>query len=86
MDHLKLYGGSQPHIDSLIQTVYTVTDDIGLIFGIDKCGVLAMCRGKESKCEGITNRNGEVISKMDDDGYKYLGIMERTDICQEQIK
>ena len=27
MDNLKLYGGSQPDIDSLIQTV---TDDIGI--------------------------------------------------------
>ena len=32
MDDLKLYGGSQPDIDSLIQTVYTATVDIG-----DKC-------------------------------------------------
>ena len=32
MDDLKLYGGSQPDIDSLIQTAYTVTVDIG-----DKC-------------------------------------------------
>ena len=28
MDDLKLYGGSKPDIGSLIQTVYTVTDDI----------------------------------------------------------
>ena len=28
MDDLKLYGGSQADIDSLIQTAYTVTDDI----------------------------------------------------------
>ena len=32
MDDLKLYGGSQLDIDSLIQTVYTATVDIG-----DKC-------------------------------------------------
>ena len=28
MDDLKLYGGSQPDIDSLIQTVYTATHGI----------------------------------------------------------
>ena len=27
--------------------------DIGLKFGIDKCGVLAMKRGKEVECKGI---------------------------------
>ena len=85
MDDLKLCGGSQPDIDSLMKTVYTVTDDIGMRFGTDKCGVLAMCRGKESKWEGITIGSGEVIGEIDDDGYKYLSIMERSNICQEQI-
>ena len=86
MDDLKLYGGSKTDIDSLIQTVYTVADDIGMRFGIDKCGVLAMRRGKGSECEGITIGSGKVISKIDDDGYKYLWIIGRSDICQEQMK
>ena len=47
-------------------------------FGIDKCGVLAMRRGKESECAEITIGSGGVISEIDDDGYKYLGIMERS--------
>ena len=69
--HLKLYGGSHPDIDSLIQTAYTVADDIGIRFKIDKCGVFAMHRGKESKCEGIAIGSGKVIGEVDDDGYKY---------------
>ena len=83
MDDLKLYGGSKPDIDGLIQAVYIVTDDIGMKFRIDKCEVLEMCRGKESKCEGITIGIWEVIGKIDDDGYKYL--MEISDIYQEQM-
>ena len=47
---------------------------------------LAMRRDKESECEGITIGNEEVIGKIDDDGCKYLDIMERTDICQERMK
>ena len=46
MDDLKLYGCSQPDSDSLIQSVYTATDDIGVRFSIGKCCVLAMRRGK----------------------------------------
>ena len=80
------YGGSQPDIDSLTQTVYTVTHGIGMRVGIDKYGVLAMHRGKESECEEIIIGSGEVIGKIDDDGYKYLGIMERSGICQKQMK
>ena len=67
---------AKPDIEKLIQTVYIVTDDLGMIFGIDKCGVLAMRRGKESECEGITVGRGEVISEIKCDAYKYLGIME----------
>ena len=48
---LELYGRSQLDIGSLIQPLYTVTDDIGMRFGIDKGGVLATRRGKESECE-----------------------------------
>ena len=40
----------------------------------------------ESEFEGITIGSGEVIVEIDYDGYKYLYIMERSDICQEQIK
>ena len=86
MNDLKLYGGSPPDIESLIQTVYTVTDDIGMRFGIDKCGNLAMRTGKESECEGIAIESGEVICKIVDDGYKYLCIIEKSDVFQEQMK
>ena len=30
--------------------------------------------------------SGNVIGEIDDDGYKYLGIMERSDISQENMK
>ena len=80
------YICSQPDIDSPIQTIYTVADDIGIRFGIDKCGILAMRKGNESECEGITIGSGEVLGKIDDGGYNYLGIIEWSDICQEKKK
>ena len=69
MDDLKLYGGSKPDIGSLIQTVCTVTDDIAWDFRLIS-GVLAMRKGKESECEGITIGSGEEVGEIDDDGYK----------------
>ena len=48
--------------------------------GIDKCGVLAMKRGKEVKYNGIELENGEEIGQIGEDGYKYLGILEKGDI------
>ena len=77
---MKLDSGSQPDIDSPIKTVHPVRDDIIMRFEIDKCGVLVMRSGKESECKGITIGSGEVMDKIDDDCYKSLGIIERSDI------
>ena len=40
MDDLKLYGKSSSQIDSLVQTVWSYSEDIGMKFGIDRCAVL----------------------------------------------
>ena len=81
MNDLKLYGKSNSEIDTLIQTVRICTIDIGMKFGLDKCGVLAMKRGKVTTCEGIMLTYDEVISDVSVKGYKYLGIIERGDIA-----
>ena len=86
MDDLKLYGSNQNEIDSLVRTVEIVAKDISMKFGIDKCGVLAMKRGKEVECNGIELENGEEISQIGEEGYKYLGILEKGDIYQEEMK
>ena len=38
-DDLKLFAKSNAQIDSLVNTVYTFSEDIGMEFGIKKCGV-----------------------------------------------
>ena len=86
MGNLKLYGGSQLDIDSLIQTACTVTDYIGMRFRITKFGVLTMRRSKKSECERKTIESREVIGEIDDDGYRYLGFLEKRDISQKQMK
>ena len=48
-------------IDSLVRTVEIVTEDIGMKFGINKCGILAMKRGQEVECDEIESENGEKI-------------------------
>ena len=83
MDDLKLYGSSESDINSLVRTTKLVTEDIGMAFGIDKCGVLVLKRGKESRCEGIDLGEGVTINEIEIEGYKYLGIIERGDIPKE---
>ena len=39
MDDLKLFAKSNDQIDSLVNTVYTLSEVIGMEIGIKKCGV-----------------------------------------------
>jgi len=54
------------------------SEDIGMEFGIQRCGVLVLKRGKVDKnnCRGITLPNGKVMKTIDESGYRYLGILE----------
>ena len=45
-----------------------------------------MTRGKEVECNGIELENSEEMSQIGEEGYKYLGILEKGDICQEEMK
>ena len=46
MDALKLYSPSEKGLDSLVQTVCVFSEDIGMEFGIEKCAMLVMEKGK----------------------------------------
>ena len=46
MDGLKLYAKGERELDSLIQTVRIFADDVGMVFGLGKCAVLVLKRGK----------------------------------------
>ena len=42
MDDMKLFAKSNDPIDSLVNTVYTFSEDIGMGFGKKKCGFLVL--------------------------------------------
>ena len=46
MDDLKLYKRSEKGLDSLVQAVCVFNEDIGMEFGIEKCAMLLMEKGK----------------------------------------
>ena len=46
MDDSKLYAKSETELDSLIQIMRIFYDDVGMVFGLDKCAVLVLKRGK----------------------------------------
>ena len=53
MDDLKLYEKSERELDSVIQTlrIFSFSYDVGMVFGLDKCAVLVLKRGKMIQTE-----------------------------------
>ena len=45
-----------------------------------------MKRGKQIHCEGNDLEDGVVIEEEGEERYKYLGILEGDEICQEKMK
>ena len=86
MDDLKLFGQSERDIESLVNTVHRFSCDIGMRFGIEKCGVIVMKRGQMVTCDGIELPDGEKMKGVSEEGCKYLGIVELDGIKEKAMK
>ena len=87
MDDLKLCGENDKKINSLIKTACQCSEDMKMEFGILKCAVVSLQRGKKTRWEGIQLPNGEEIGETDVGGYKYLGVLELDKImCDKMIR
>ena len=74
MDDLKIFAKSEREVNGLVSTVQILSNDIGMEFGIKKCGVLVLERGKVVSSERIEMPNDERIKGVEKNRYKYLGI------------
>ena len=74
-------------MDSLVQTIYIFSQDIGMEFGIEKCTMLVIEKGKIVKSVGIGLPHGKVIKSFQEgESYKYLGILEAERFLGEEMK
>ena len=74
-------------MDPLVQTVRVFRKDIGMEFGIEKCAVLVMDKGKIVKSVGMQLPDGNVINSLQEgESYKYLGILEADKFLEEKMK
>ena len=76
MDDIKIYGKNAKDLDSLIQTIRVITEDMRMEFGIDKCAVVNISKGKIIQTEGIHLPDNKTIKDIGITSYKYLGILE----------
>ena len=86
MDDLKLYGRSTEEVDKLCGVVHKFSEDIGMKFGMNKCAVLEMKNGVKVKSKGVELPGGEVMKEVEEEGYKYLGVLESDDILMDEMK
>ena len=64
VDNLKLYSRIEKGLDSLVQIVRVLSEDIGMEFGIEKCAMLLMEKGKIVKSVGIQLPDDKVIKSL----------------------
>ena len=86
MDDLKLFAKSKNQIDFLVLTVNIFSEDNGMQFGIKKCGVLTIERGKVIRTDGIRLPDGQHMKDIDETGYIYLEILETDKIEEKEMK
>ena len=88
MDDLKFLTKLHDKIDSLVNTVHTFSEDIGMGFGIKKCLVLVIKRGKvyEGKSRVFNLPYGKLMKTIDEERYKYLGILEYDKVKEKEMK
>ena len=82
MDDLKLYASSQNAMAHLHHIVERFSTDIVMSFGLNKCAVLTIEKGKVTPSPLIPS-----FPNMDDkDWYRYLRMMEGAGLDEEDIK
>lgn len=85
MDDLKLYASNEKQVKSLLNHVHTISKDIGMKFGIDKCGTVTIIKGRLKELPGIELNEHTTINAVVDT-YKYLDILESHKIEHTIVK
>ena len=74
MDDLKLFAKNNSQLHVLLRTVKMFSDDVGLIFGLDKCAKFTVTIGKASQTGDVQPKTDSIIRELNvGESYKYLG-------------
>ena len=76
-------------MDSLVPSVRIVAEDMPMEFGIPKCAILLMKRGKVFQSEEIMlpgNKKMRSLNVDENENYKYLGVLEAGDVKHSKMK
>ena len=77
MDELKLYASNEKSLESLIQTIRVLNNEIEMEIGVEKCAVLTMKKGQMANSNGIVLPNKTTMKRLKEgDSYKNLGVIQ----------
>ena len=87
MDDLKLLGRNENDLENEIKIVQTISRDINMNFGLEKCARICLKRGTVQSKMHIGGTFENDIKELDPrKAYKYLGIQESFDIQHKNEK
>ena len=86
MDDLKLYAKNDKQLQELVGVVKAYSDDINMEFGLSKCAVLSVKGGKLKPSDGLVLPSGDLMKEVDEEGYKYLGVLQRDSLMCSEMK
>ena len=86
MDDMKLFSKAVKQIDTLVKTVHVFSTNIGMEFGMKKCGILTMKKRKVVRCEEINLPNSDIMKEVEKEGYTYMCIVELDKIKENEMK
>ena len=86
MHDLKLFSKNEDQIDSIVNTVRIVSEDITMEFGFSKSGVLIIKSGRVVKSDKISMPNANMIKNSEEGGYKYLQTLEVYGVNHNEMK
>ena len=55
-------------------------------FGLKKCGLVVMKRSEVVKYDGVNLPDGRRVKSVEEDGYKYLRILEYNEVLHAEMK
>ena len=87
MDGLKLFTSNEKSLELLIQIVRVFSNDIEIEFGVEKCAVLTMQKGKMTSSDGIVLPNETTMKGIKEgDSYQYLRVIQPDGTKRHEMK
>ena len=87
MDDLKCYANTENQMKSMLKIVQQFSNDIKMKFGLEKCNLMKIEKGKITKTNDITLENEECIKALElEKCYKYLGMHESNEIKTKRMR